>query len=195
VIRLRAATAIALSAVLTCSAAADGSEPSPIPVITRLSGLVTLSSAQAGTHELVSTELLNGSTMVLTDKIGSATIELSDVGDVRMGSSGQLTVGVANGKLYVTPQNGLACIRAQQDGIIVRIGGYDLEPQTPAIIETAASSRSVEFAVVAGGANVTTEATTHYVPPGHPYVIVLVNGFIHAAPPMPTTIGSWHCSQ
>jgi hypothetical protein len=162
-------------------------------VVSRLSGVVQLNSSRTGTHELASTELLSGSTVIATDKAGSASIELSGVGSVRVGGSAQLTADVANGKLYVTPQHGMACVQAQQVGIIVRIAGYDIEPQTPAIIETAANSRSGAFAVIEGGVNVSTGTTRTYVPRGGSYVIVTVNGFIHAAPPMPASLGSWHC--
>lgn len=189
---LRAAAAVGLCLLIIH--AADGAQLSTVPVVTRLSGMVTLNSAQTGARDLESTELLNESTVVVTDGNGAASIELAGTGAVRIGPSAQLTANMANGKLYVQPQSGMACIRAQREQIVIRIAGYDVVPQTPAVVETAADDRSAEFMVVAGGAEVSGGSTHSYAARGHAFVIVNANGFMHAAPPMPTTIASWRCS-
>ena len=188
---LRAVAAILLSAFIT--RVAEAAQLPTVPVITRLSGMVMLNGTQVSAHDLASTELLNGSTVVMTGRDSAASIELAGIGGVRMGPSAQLTANMANGKLYITPQNGMACLSAQSDKIVIRIAGYDVVPQTPAVIETAANARSGEFMVIAGGAEVSTDSTHTYAAVGHAFVIVNANGFIHAAPPMPTTMGAWHC--
>jgi hypothetical protein len=166
-----------------------------VPVVTRAAGFVTLMDSQGATHELVSTEPLNAAAMVVTGRGGWATVELAGAGHVSIGPYAALTVARANGKLYVMPARGPACVQGEPEQIAVRVFGVDVTPaRTSAVFEVVASAERAEAAVVGGAIGLSGRGTWLPVNGGHAIVIVKT-GAMHGAP-MPNLAvkwPGWHC--
>jgi hypothetical protein len=166
-----------------------------VPVITRAAGSVTLMDSQGDAHELVSTEPLNAAAMVVTGRAGWATIDLAGAGHVRMGPWAALTVARANGKLYVMPARGPACVQGEPEQIAVRVFGVDITPtRTSSVLEIVAKAERTEAAVVGGAVGLSGGGRWLPVGGGHA-VVIIKTGAVHGAP-MPNLAvkwPGWHC--
>jgi hypothetical protein len=193
-VSFRAAAVVALYALLVCPVRAE-KEPGAVPVITRAAGSVTLNSAQGDAHELVSTEPLNAPSMVVTSRTGWAMIDLAGAGHVRIGPSAAMTVTPTNGRLYVLPRQGAACVQGDPEEVVVRVSGFDVTPsRAPAVFEIVANTERTEAAVVNGTVALSAGSTWRAVNVGQA-IVIAKTGAMHGAP-MPNLAvkwRGWHC--
>lgn len=131
--------------------AANAPQPGAVPVVTNLSGAVSVRGHDGVSRDVLSSRLIHSGDTLMTGVDSLALVNLADVGSVRIGPASSATASVSANSLLVNITSGSACAQALSRGVTVGAGRltFAAGDQT-AIFSLLHSSNSTTIAVYQG---------------------------------------------
>ncbi len=108
--------------------AASPPQSGAVPVVTKLSGAVSVRGRDGVSNEIISSRIIHSGDVLMTGIDSRAIINLADVGGVRIGPTSTVTASVANNSLSVNVSAGSACAQALGHGVNIVAGPLTLSP-------------------------------------------------------------------
>jgi len=131
-----------------------------VMVATNTSGRVTLQGANGVRRSVVSTQVLHSGDSLTTAENSLATVQLADVGKVKLGPTTTATTYSRSGELDVQITQGSACVQSEQPAVAVYAGGVGLAAASPStIFDLEQNTGDTKVAVYQGSVTATTPGT------------------------------------
>jgi hypothetical protein len=141
--------------------AANGPAPSSVPIVSKLSGAVSVLGKDGVSNDVISSRIIHSGDKLMTGVDSLALINLADVGSVRIGPASTATASVESDSLSVNISAGSACAQSLTRGVNVVAGSFSFtaadENSIFSIIQTSDTTTlavyqgSVSMLVDAGG--------------------------------------------
>lgn len=133
-----------------------GAEPK-VMVATNTSGRVTVQSANGVRRNIVSTQVLHSGDSLSTADNSLATVQLADVGKVKLGPTTTATTYSRSGELDVHLASGSMCVQSEQPAVSIYAGGVSLAAANPStIFDLEQNTGDTKVAVYQGSVTATT---------------------------------------
>ena len=141
--------------------AAETPPPGAVPVVTRISGAVSVRGSDGVSNEVISSRIIHSGDLLMTGVDSLALINLADVGSVRIGPASNATAAVSGGALSVSISDGSACAQAVSSGVSIVAGPLVLTAaDETAIFSVIRASNATTLAVYQGSVSARMGAST-----------------------------------
>ncbi len=132
-----------------------------VMVATNTSGRVTVQSPNGVKRSIVSTQVLHSGDSLTTADNSLATVQLADVGKVKLGPITTATTYVRSSELDVHIASGSACVQSEQPAVAIYAGGVSLAAAAPStIFDLEQNTGDTKVAVYEGSVTATTPGST-----------------------------------
>jgi len=132
-----------------------------VMVATNASGRVMLQSTNGTRRSVVSTQVLHSGDSLTTAENSLATVQLADVGKVKLGPTTTATTYSRSGELDVHIAQGSACVQSEQPAVAIYAGGVSLSAASPStIFDLEQNTGDTKVAVYQGSVTATTPGAT-----------------------------------
>lgn len=139
--------------------AASPPQSGAVPVVTKLSGAVSIRGHDGVSNEIISTRIIHSGDVLMTGIDSRAVINLADVGGVRIGPTSTVTASVTSNNLSVNVSAGSACAQTLGHGVNIVAGPLTLSAaEDSSIFSLIRTTDATTLAVYQGSVTARTSA-------------------------------------